>query len=55
MGRSDLGSRLRVALSVLAWAAVFTALMLLAMRYRDRNRGPITFTNWSSQAEPAPR
>jgi len=55
MGRSDLRSRLRAALTVLAWTIVFMALMLLAMRYRDRNRGPITFTNWSSQAEPAPR
>lgn len=54
MGRS-LMSRLRAALTVLAWTVIFTALLLLAMRYRDRNREPITFTNWSSQAGPAPR
>jgi hypothetical protein len=54
MGR-DLMSRLRAVLTVLASAFVFTALMLLAMRYRDRNRGPISFTEWPSPAAPAPR
>jgi hypothetical protein len=43
-------SRLRAALTVLAWTLVFTALMLVAMRYRDRDRGPITFIDWQDQA-----
>jgi hypothetical protein len=48
-------SRLRAALTILAWTVLFTGFMLIAMHYRDRARGPITFTDWQGRAAPPAR